>query len=192
MNSDLDGGIEQEFLDGQEGELYDALLAHLKKCSTNRWHYDQIDYCWTGKDADLEWHGYQGLHLDRVTDEKVKATVHCGKTVVGDDVCLNTPRSAREREIRRAEEFYKQQAQEIVCGCNYPGEWSGDDWFLTNEVRIEWEVVLNPETGELDAEATTVKLDAAAEKALENWGREMKSMDTILDQIAGWTSMPGE
>jgi hypothetical protein len=158
-------GCDDEFLAAQNDELYTSLLAELKARSSNRWQYDKIDYCWTGKYADLDWHGYQGLHLDFIDDSKVRATVYTGKTVCPDE------------EHPEDDEIYC----EIVCGCGYPGEWSGDDWFLTTEEPIEIATVLNPETLQLDAGATADALYDAAQKALENWDREMKLLDEACE-----------
>jgi hypothetical protein len=158
---------EQEFLDAQNAELYEALMKELKERTTGRWHYDQIDYCWTGKDADLVWHGYQGLHVDFIDDRNVVATVHCGKTVCTDE------------EHPEADEEY----QEAVCGCPFTGDWSGDDWFLTYEVQIEAPIRLSKVTGKLCAGATASTLYRRAQQALKDWDREMKYLDEVCTAI---------
>lgn len=167
MNFDPSRGADDEFLAAQATQLHQALLSELKNRTTGRWHYDQIDYCWTGKDADLDWHGYQGLHVDFIDDVQVKATVHAGKTVCPDE------------EHPEANEEYT----EAVCGCPFPGEWSGDDWFLTTEIPTMVKTVLNEETGELDAEKTADALYDAAQAALANWDQEMKALDEICEAI---------
>lgn len=170
---------------------YDAILKALKDRSTNRWQYKEIDCCWTGKDADLEWQGQQGLHLDSVDDEYAYATVHAGSTQAGDDVCLNFPDDASPEEYDKAREAYLEQMTEVICGCGYSGEWSGDDWYITTEEKIKVPVVMSEDETEVNAEAIADALIAEGEKALANWEREMKSVDLAGSQLAGWKDAKG-
>jgi len=72
-------GADDEFLAAQNEELYQALMTYLSQ-ERIRWQWDEIDYSWTGKDADLEIHGHQGLHIDKIDDTWVWATVHTSIT----------------------------------------------------------------------------------------------------------------
>jgi hypothetical protein len=159
--------LRRGILAAQNAELYEALMAELKQRTSGRWHWDQIDYSWTGKDANLDWHSYQDLHVDFIDGAKVRATVHTGKTV------------CRAEDHEEATD----KIQEVVCGCGYLGESSGDDWFLTSEPQIDVSTVLDPETSKLNAEATVDALYGVAQQALEPWDREIKLLDEICDEI---------
>lgn len=169
---------------------YNEVLAELKKLSSNRWQWEKIDCCWTGKDADLEACGQQGLHLDYVDEEHAHATVHAGSTQAGIDVCLNFPDTATEEENDKARDAYIDQMTEVVCGCGYPGEWSGDDWYLTTEHQIKVPVVFN-EDDTVNAEATAEALITEGEKSLKAWDEEMSYVDLAGCQLAGWKDAKG-
>ena len=190
-NFDPSFGCDDEHIAAQNGELYDALIKELKKQSTNRWHYDQIDYCWTGKDADLAAWGYQGLHVDSIDDEWITATVHTGKTVCGDDVCMNLPENLSDEDYDKARELYLEQAFEVVTGCGCAGEWSGDDWFLAETYPIKIKTPLSPTTGKLGAKRAVAMLYKAAQKALEGWDREMGYVAKAIESLAGWRDAQG-
>jgi hypothetical protein len=170
---------------------YDGLLEALKKRDTGRWSWDEIDACWTGKYADLDPHGYQGMHLDSVDDMYAHATAHIGKTFAGTDVSLNVPRWVEEEDSGETYgevlDIFMEQAQEVVCGCNVPGDWSGDDWFLTDTVSYKVPVVLTKE-GEVDFDATADALIAEGEKALADIEQELVLADQIMETLAGWRS----
>lgn len=134
-------------------------MAELKQRTSGRWHWDQIDYCWTAKDADLDRHSYQDSHVDFIDDTKVRATDHTGKTVC----------PAEEHEEATDE------IQAVVCGCGYPGEWSGDDWFLASETQIDVSTVLDPETSKLNAEATVDALYDVGAASTRTMGSENKT-----------------
>lgn len=187
-------GADDEFIDQQNAELYDALKAELKANSANRWHWDEIDFSWTGKDADLEIWGHQGLHLDSIDDREVVATVHCGKTIPGTDVCLNTPDNPDEKQLDKALSYYLDQVTEIVCGCNIDlvqGEWDGDAWYMTGTFQVRAATILDPETGKLNALDTYLAIYKAAEEAVKPWDEEMTSLDQYIDAIAGWKNAAG-
>ena len=61
---------------------YEAVRELLQEHSSNRWDYDRIDCCITGKDADLDAWGHQGIELKDVKDTKEGLvgyfTLHCG------------------------------------------------------------------------------------------------------------------
>ncbi len=170
---------------------YDGLLEALKKRDTGRWSYDEIDCCWTGKYADLDPHGYQGTHLDSVDDMYAYATAHIGKTFAGHDVTLNVPRWVDEEDsgetYDKVRDIFMEQAQEIVCGCSVPGDWSGDDWFLSDKVSFKVPVVLTKE-GEVDFNATADALVEEGEKALKPIEDELVLADQFMETLAGWAT----
>ena len=163
-----------------------AVLAELKKYG-KRWDWDGVDCTWTGKDADLETHGYQGCKLIRIDKGVATVEVHAGKTVAGTDVCLNTPRRASRRAQDSALEYYLKKVTAVICDCSYHGYWSGDDWFITHEVTIEVPVV-TAKYGKVDAETTASAIVMAAEESLKDWDRECEAMEEILSVISGWSS----
>ena len=170
---------------------YEGLIKALKKRDTGRWSWDEIDACWTGKYADLDPWGYQGMHLDNVDDMYAYATAHIGKTFAGSDVSLNAPRWVDEEDsgetYGKVLDCFMEQAQEVVCGCNVAGEWSGDDWFLSDKVSYKVPVVLTEE-GEVDFDATADALIAEGEQAVKAIEEELVLADQIMETLAGWAT----
>lgn len=163
-----------------DGSDYDALLEALKGHDTGRW-ITQVTL--SGKDADLDPCGQQGFDITDCNDEKIYLTGSCGKTVAGTDVCLNVP----DDEYEKAREVYLENAFEVVCGFPFAGEWSGDDWYLSDEFDLSVEWVMDDETGEPDYKATAVKVVAAFGERTKRWNEEARLMDGILDRLAGWS-----
>ena len=64
-------------------ELKEAILAELKERDTGRWRWDRIHCCVTGKDADLEPWGQQGIELVSVNATTVTFYVHLGIAYAG-------------------------------------------------------------------------------------------------------------
>jgi hypothetical protein len=168
---------------------YEGVLGALKKYDTGGWQYKEIDCCLSGKDADLEL-GDQGIQLNNVDDEFAYATVRGGKTVVGDDCCFNLKDDNDEAEFEKAKEAYLEQMTELVCGCGYPGEWSGNDWFITFEEKIKVPIVLDEENG-TDGEKTAEALLAEAERVLKPFEKEMEYLRLAGSQLAGWKDARG-
>jgi hypothetical protein len=166
-----------------------ALLSELENLDTGRWQYDEIDCCWTGKYADLDSSGYQGLHLDRTDDKFAYATAHIGKTFCGTDVTLNVPQWVDEENsgdtYQRVISVYMDHAQEIVCGCNVPGDWSGDDWFLSDTESCRVPLVFDGD-GQFDPAATATALIAECENALKGIEKELVLADQMMEHLAGW------
>jgi hypothetical protein len=163
---------------------FERLKAALNLADSGRWQWDEIDFCWTGKYADLDAWGYQGLHLDKVEDGRAYATVHTGKTIPGDDVTLNIPDNITDDVYQRVREIYLEQAQEAVIGCGYSGDWSGDDWFLTDSFQI-----VVPYT---TPEETVIALESAAMESLKEWEKAMGKVDSMTNQLAGWENHRGK
>lgn len=171
-------------------DVYNAVAAKLKERDTGRWQWDEIDCCWTGKYADLDPSGYQGLHLDSVDDEYIYATAHVGKTFVGTDVTLNVPKSVEDNEevLDAVRDIYMEQAQETVCGCAVAGEWDGDSWFMSDSAKFKVAIKYNKD-GDPDIEAAVDALVSSGEQALAHFERELVLADQIMGQLAGWTTV---
>lgn len=163
-----------------------AVMDILKEYSSNRWDYDKIHCCITGKDADLEPWGQQGIELSYVKDTREGLVghfvLHCGKTFAGTDVCLNIPEDDTYEEKR---EQYLEIAQEIIGTCGYCGEWSGDDWYITQELDFTANVVLNDDD-EVDTQATWLSIKAAFDEAVKPWDTEITAVDESLNCESGW------
>ena len=74
-----------------------AVLAELKKYG-KRWDWDGVDCTWTGKDADLETHGYQGCKLIRI--DKGVATVEVHRRNIMRKLGLHTVAELTRHAIR--------------------------------------------------------------------------------------------
>jgi hypothetical protein len=155
-----------------------------------RWDWDQIDCSWTGKDADLEAWGDQGLHLDTITETEAVATVHILKTIAGDDVCLNDPDESTEAEQYKARDLYLELAQEIVCD-SLPGEWDGDSWILSDAQEIRVPLVRLAD-GSIDSEKTADALIEAGESSCESWEETLASTEKSLNLLSGWENADGD
>ncbi len=175
----------------EHNEVYEALVKKLKERDSGRWQWDEIDCCWTGKYADLDPWGYQGLHLDSVDDDYAYATAHIGKTFVGDDVTLNVPKWVDEEEsletLDKVRDIYMEQAQEVVCGCNVAGEWDGDSWFMSDTAKFKVAIKYNKD-GEPQLDDVVDALVTEGEKALADIERELVLADEIMNTLAGWTT----
>ena len=82
------------------------------------------------------------------------------------------------------EEFYQKainewltQAGEVICGCSVPGEWSGDDWYLSDKVEFR---VRGRKTLGKTADAIVAK----AHKVLAPLEKELRLADEILTNLA--------
>jgi len=162
-----------------------ALMKAAKAASTGRWRWDKAHLCITGKDADLDPWGYQAAELLGVRSKTLHCVAHIGKTFAGDDVCLNLTKKQETIQYEEALKLYLDQAGEIVCGCGMPGEWSGDDWFMSEQapfaVRLRG-----------DNEATVAAIRRGVERALSGCERELRIADKIMSQLAGWRDADGK
>ncbi len=166
---------------------YDKILAELKKHDSGRWQYDKIDCCITGKHGDLDTCGQQGIELLEVAEEWVSARLHCGKTVAGDDACLNLPNenSLSDAIYDKIRDMYLDAACSCICGSDLHGEWTGDDWYLAETYDFRVKLYITKD-GEVDAETTVSELLKEADRVTKDWDEECTLLDKMLDELAGW------
>jgi hypothetical protein len=157
-----------------EQELRQAL----KERSTGRWGWDKIDCCFTGKDADLEPWGQQGVELQKVVDGVAYCVAHILAVVAGNEVCLNLPVGISEEDEEKALGVYMDQAQEIVVGCGLGGEWDGDDWVLSEAIYFSVDLE--------GAEDPVAAICDRADVCLQPYETDLVFMNQLLDELAGW------
>ena len=173
-------------------KCHEELLAVLKEYDTGRWDWDQIDCCFTGKDADLEPWGQQGISVIQITDDTVKFRVHGGKTFAGIDVSLNFPEGKGDDDdyYSKALDIWAEQATMVVQGCDSDGEWTGDDWWMSFEedAEVEWQF---DEKGEMSYDLTAKAMIQKAHEIIQPWEKEIMLADGFMDQLAGWRDAEG-
>lgn len=179
--------LDPDYHSNSEDYGFNEILDALQKRSTNRWQWDKIHCCLTGKDADLEPHGQQGIELVGVDEDHAHIVVHAYKTFAGTDVCLNMPRAIEDDRTKYCEvrEIWMDMAESIVCGCGSAGEWDGDSWGMTLSESVKCPVELTEE-GEIDLDKTVSGIVSIAEKALTPWKGEIALADEMLSEAAGW------
>lgn len=171
------------FTEPSEAEIdMDALLIEAAKWDSWNWH--QIHICLTGKHADLDPCGQQGIEIVSCDDEGVLIRVHAGKTIAGLGVSLAADYDTDE-EYQAALEEYLAIATEIICDMGYPGEWTGDDWYIrhSESVKVPW-VIASDEA--YDYAQTVANCVRAAEVALKEWDAAMLVADDALNAAAGY------
>jgi len=175
----------QDEVDDMAEHDCEALRKRLRELSTNKWRWDRIDYCATGKDADLEPWGRQGVEVVCCDDTRADCIAHIGKTFSGLDVALNLPFDTTDADIDRAMEIYLDQAAEVICGCNVAGDWDGDAWYLSESIDFSVDLVFTD--SELDVDATAAAIVERLSRVLEPVEKELVLADNILNDLAGWT-----
>lgn len=183
-----------------ETDVYAAEIEELRHAlklyDTGRWDFDLIDCCFTGKNADLEPWGQQGVEVISTDDEGAKCRAHIGKTFDGTDVCLNVPTNLvgmDDKEYEKYQYRYMGAAHAIVEGCGVRGEWDGDSWWMyeTVDFTMPW-TFTNAEDGIPNMAATAKAIVDAAEQALEPMENELTLADRMLAQLSGWRDENGE
>lgn len=158
-----------------------AVRLLLQENSSGRWNWDRIDCCITGKDADLEPHGQQGIELLRCSDTEAECIAHVGVTISGTDVSLNCDDADYESRL----EDYLAVAQEIVCGIPGSGYWSGDDWYCSDEIPFKASLYFKDDDS-LDADRTWCSIIKAFDDAVRRWDEETALASDALEAAAGW------
>jgi hypothetical protein len=163
---------------------FDRVKAALSARDTGRGHGD---CSWTGKDADLDAGGEQGLTLESVDDEYAVATVYISASFAGTDVCLNLPAWAEEDDetFDQVREIWLDAAESVVSGCSVAGEWTGDDWCMHESFTVRVKTVLNDDD-DTDAEATAEALIKAAQEVVADAEAELVLAHQMMEQLAGW------
>lgn len=168
-----------------------ALVARAKEEFSARsgsgWDWGRLDYSITHKNADLEPGGARGIEVVSTSDlGTLNLIAHGLMTITGKDVCLNVPADFTDEQYEKAHEAYLDQVESLVMGCEFPGEWDGDDWILS--VAVPFSITMKPggPTG-IDWDATVELAVEAAERALEEWRREMEYIDQQASFLAGYT-----
>jgi len=173
-----------------DDDCFFEVMEILKEHDTGRWCCSKIHCCTTGKDADLEPCGQKGIELLGTTysrtEYQAKLRVHVGKTIAGLDVCLNLPDDISDEDYGKARHEYLEQAQEVVCSIPCGGDWSGEDWYISDEFDVTVPITLNPEDDSVDKEATWKSIYAAYEEAVRGWDEEVSTAGAILSCLAGW------
>jgi hypothetical protein len=169
-----------------EDHGYDALMTALKGWDTGRWDWDGIDCCLTGKYADLDPHGQQGIRIESVTEDKITFTAHIGKTFCGEPHFDISEDEISDEDYEHLREYFLDVAQEIVCDCCVAGDWSGDDWYLYESVEGSIEPFYDNDD-EFDAEVNAQDIVMEAGKLLEDieeaFIRADKQIDELFDDI---------
>jgi hypothetical protein len=162
----------------------ETIIEALQAYDTGRGYTGQC--CLTGKDADLEPHGRQEIIVEEIKGEDIECFAEVVKTFVGSDVALNLPKEIEndEEQYEQARELYLDEAQEIVIGCDVPGEWDGEDWCMVEAVPFR--VHLRE-----SAEETAKAIVEYAERVLEPLVRELTLADHMLNVLAGWNDEEG-
>lgn len=176
--------------DDSFGQEQSDLISALHERSTNRWRWDRIHCCLTGKDADLGPSGQQGVEIVGVINDVVKCIAHIGYTIVGDDVCINTPSDAKPELIEQAIEAYLKQAGTLVAdGGLKRGEWTGDDWYQYDAIPFECPLVLDSETDQVRIAETASAVLLKAEEVLASSEARITEIDLALNTLAGWKAL---
>lgn len=163
----------------------DQIRAALREFCSGRWDWDAIDCCLTGKHADLDWHGHQGIELLSADEEYAVCTLHVGVTVAGEDVFLARDYETSEEHSAAVEE-YLEIAQEIVWASPLPsGEWTGDDWYLYGSYDFRVPLTVTPE-GDFNYAEAASEIIAAAHETVAPLEEELKFMKAALNRAAGY------
>lgn len=174
-------------------QFKDDLLAELKDRDSGRWRWDRIHCCMTGKDADLDPWGQQGIELTSVNTTWVSFYVHCGITYVGTDVSLNLPPEIEKCDYKsdKALDAYMEQAQGVVCNSPGTGSWDGDSWYFSDQITCRALVRYKAFTSDFDVTGTVDAMIEKFHQVVESWDREASGVNEILNQLAGWHNADG-
>ena len=169
------------------------VIEAVKKHDTGRWRWEKIHACFTGKHADLDPWGMQGIQILSCNEDGVTIVAHGGKTFAGLDVCLNLPpeMDGDDEAYYKCREAFLELATEVICGTASEGEWDGESWFMTmhEEATVPW--VYGEDGVTPDYEKTAQACIDKAQELIEPWEKEMADADKYMSQIAGWRDAEG-
>jgi hypothetical protein len=130
------------------------------------------------KDADLDAEGCTGI------DKIVSATEDNITVEVGGHKTLCDPTFECEFELSSEdEENYQEWAQSIVIDAPFSGEWTGDDWSLSNRETFQVDWIVSDETGDFDIEATAKAIVEKAHEAIKPFETAMAEASSDLDEV---------
>ena len=179
------------FANDEFGSICEDIRAELRKQNGKRWDREQIDCTITGKNADLEPWGHQGVEVVRCDDDGVHCKAHIYKFFAGYGVCLNfQPEIENDDEAwEKAREAYLDQANEIVAGCAVAGEWDESDWVMDDSVdfTIPWET--DDDDDEPDVARIAQTITTVAQDELIPLEQELTMADEFLEMLAGWKTI---
>lgn len=149
-----------------DGEHNGALVKALRDLSTKHWKWNRIDCCLTGKDADLEPHGQQGIEVlrDSLDDDLIQCRGHLLTCIPGTDVALDCDSDDEDDYQKKLDSYLSLAQQTVIDLCPGSAEWDGDSWICSGVVdfSVPWLEGDNC----LDYVATANAIVAAAEVAL--------------------------
>lgn len=168
------------------------LVAEIRGALRERNEGRNLD-CWPlcsfgWKDADLEASGCTGIKaIVGVQEDRLEIAVGGHKTVSGGD-CLET-------EDERIVEHYNEIAQDLVCGCGFSGEWTGDEWVVSWTDTIAVKVVHYQDQArgdDVDPAATATAIIHAAQSHVEAFEESMRTLSEQLDCLYNECMNPQE
>ena len=166
----------------------------LRKRCTRRWRWDAIDCCLTGKYADLEPWGQQGVQLVGLDEDNARFVVHCGATIPGLDACINMPKWAESSDDvqEKVRDVFMSAAQEHVIESGLRGEWDGDSWYMHYSHDLSVPTVVDATSNDTDHEAVAVAIIKAAENHIEkHWEPSLMMLGDQIEILCGWKSRSG-
>ena len=90
------------------------------------------------------------------------------------------------REVRKSlRGRYIEIAQEIVCSIPGGGYWSGDDWYISDQIPFKARLYFNDDDS-LNKEKTWGSMMDAFDEAVKHWDEEAIAANNALNEAAGW------
>jgi hypothetical protein len=139
--------------------------------------FDIISFGW--KDADLDPTGCTGIEqLENCRDETVTIVASGHKTVC--------PIGFEDGQVHpvygKWEGDFGDMQTEIVCGAGIPGNWSGDDWSLSDEYRGDVDIIFDDD-GEPNYEATAKAIIEKSKELLKHFYEECQMVSDSFDNL---------
>ena len=163
------------------------IIEALRQHCTGRWVWEKIHCCLTGKNSDLDASGQQGIEVLKIKNDNVICVAHIGFTVPGTDVSLNVADDISDQEYDKKLDSYMDAAGEIVVDYGLFGcEYTGDDWYQSEEIEFSVPLMLNEKTDEIDLRKTVQTIIQKAEEVLAGPVLRVAELDKQLNELAGW------
>lgn len=170
---------------GEKHEMLDQIIEKMHERSTMNSDHSEVD-CWlTGKDADLEPWGEQGLQFLHTNIIRGKYTVtvrlHLHKTVIGHGVCINNDACTLGE--------YMAQASRLCCGTPYNSEWDTEDWHIFRTKDITIDIPFEQDDWTVDADELWDRIEQETHDTIHDWEVEIGRIDKELNELTGWDSI---